>query len=239
MAFCCNECKIIYSKNSSNCPKCGGQIINVQSSDESLLQQGFLYHKNHPSSSASNTSSNNISKAPVFSIDSQDALEQLRQDFINHRKENKPETPQQPTPDNKPSDSSGGSGNSGNSFFSNVSSPEYQIKPVNPAPKPVSPPPPAQGSTPQQPTAADRPFSGEQETPLQRRVRTYRPTAPIQIPWRIILYIFLAIVAIIALVAIWNARYTIINSILDFILSLLPIALIIGGMVYLVRRLFR
>lgn len=238
MAFFCKECKIIYLKKLSNCPGCGGPITEEQLSDESLLNQGFLYHKNHPSSSTSSATSDGINKAPVFSIDSQDALEQLRQDFINSnsRSEHNTETVQQPVQNNN---ASVPSGNSDNDFFSNVSALEFQINTNNHTPPPVNATQKDKKTTSHQNTAANRPFSGDQDSSPQQRIKTYRPTTPIHIPWRIILYVFLAIVAIIAVVAIWNARYAIINGIFNFILSLLPLALIVGGIVYLIRRIFR
>ena len=237
MAFVCNECKIIHFRKLSNCPGCGGPISEEQISDESLLKRGFLYHKNHPSSSG-NATTGNINKAPVFNIDSHDALERLRQDFINgsNRSEPESETVQQPV---KNDTSSVSSTTSENDFFANVSAPEFQINANNHTSSSVNVTPNFEKPVSQQNTPANRPFSSGQTPSFQQRIKTYRPTTPVRIPWRIILYAFLMVVVIVAVIAIWNARYAIINGILDFILSILPAVLVIGGIVYLIRRIFR
>ena len=60
-----------------------------------------------------------------------------------------------------------------------------------------------------------------------------------QIPWRAIIYfaIFVAVIAIV--VNIWNMRFEILDSVMSFVGSLMPLALLIIGIIYLFRRIIR
>ncbi len=60
-----------------------------------------------------------------------------------------------------------------------------------------------------------------------------------RIPWGVICRIVLIVLLIGGLVTLWNARFSILDSILSFLVSLLPSVLIIGGIIYLIRKLLQ
>lgn len=231
MAFYCEECKIIYPQKKPNCPKCGDRIVEDSASEKSLVEKGYVYHKSHPAFSYQSTKpASSGAAAPSVTLNSRSVLDQIRQDFINGssaKKDNPDTAPSAP----KNNSSSNSANASTEDFFSTLTSGNAAQNSL-----------PVQNEQISQVTNENpifQPFTDDQNNPSRRNIRTYRPHRPIRIPWRIVLYGFLAIVAIILLVTIWNNRYAIINGILDFILSLLPIALIIGGGIYCIKRIFR
>ena len=62
--------------------------------------------------------------------------------------------------------------------------------------------------------------------------------APKRIPWRAIIFIAAAIILIFLMKAIWDARYTILNSVIDFVWALLPLVLMIAGLIWIYKKLF-
>jgi hypothetical protein len=59
------------------------------------------------------------------------------------------------------------------------------------------------------------------------------------IPWRLLFTVMILGVLAGGIMTIWNMRYAILNSVLGFAIELLPIVLLIGGIVYLLRAMFR
>lgn len=59
------------------------------------------------------------------------------------------------------------------------------------------------------------------------------------IPWRLVFIVLILGGVAGVVMTIWNMRYIIINSILGFFVELIPLFLIIGGIVYMIRSLFR
>lgn len=59
------------------------------------------------------------------------------------------------------------------------------------------------------------------------------------IPWRALFMLAIIGIAIGGIVTVWNMRDAILNSVLSFVVELMPLALIIGGIIYLIRSLFR
>lgn len=59
------------------------------------------------------------------------------------------------------------------------------------------------------------------------------------IPWRLILWLAVIAFVGVGLYSLWQMREEILSGILNFVTSLIPAALVIGGIVWVVRKLFR
>ncbi len=71
------------------------------------------------------------------------------------------------------------------------------------------------------------------------RLNDFRIRHPIHIPWYWIRRFLPYILVICAGIVIWVSRVAILSAITEVIVGLIPIALLVGGVVYLIRRLFR
>lgn len=308
MAFCCNECKLLFHRKYPNCPVCGGIIIEEHESEDSLMAKGYSRHRLYKTDSTSAASATTTSvfsspstlkreyTVPEVTINAQSELERLRNDFVNRRSDSSDsgngtgstdapantrgtvsfggpstaanadnrnragiaENNGSPTSvndnqrrQNGNTDGSGGTRSGG--FFDNPSSARYRINtetdnPTNRTgtggsgnsagarPNPTRLSEESDRRTDRNPSHT---FSFDNQQPRRPGYSAHRPHRQIHIPWRVILTIILIFFIVIALVAIWNARFTILNGILNIFLSLLPVALIIGVVVYLIRGIFR
>jgi len=168
----------------------------------------------------------------------------------------------QPTPPDPPKPNSGAA--SGSSFFDNPGPPPHlsdlpnDPKPSNPEPPHNDPPPVSPGNSffddpdpaPYVPDLPEEPQPSEPVPPIEPepmpRQRAPRGTgayslmnALANVRWGCVFRVLLVLVVIAAIVALIANLDTIVSGILDLFLSLLPGILIIGGIIYLLRSLFR
>lgn len=236
MAFICDDCLYIFSKKRSSCPFCGGRVYNNNSNESTLLDKGYSWAPGQkPKDSTQNAEAPN------------DHFEDLRQSFFEQQEPSvRPSSiptvaPQVSEPKNTPrnqpkpqTDSAPGSDYF--SQFGNPSSLDNNIPTVDPRiQQPQSP-------QEQRPDPYELELQ-ELERQRQRAERQYRRRAALNsvlnIRWRAVFRIIFIILLVIAAISIWNMRYIIFSSIVNFLISLLPIVLIIWVLWYLIRSLFR
>lgn len=74
---------------------------------------------------------------------------------------------------------------------------------------------------------------------FQQRFDNFRARHPIQIPWYLIGRLLPYILIIVVIILLWVNREIIFGAIMEFIIGLIPFALIVGAIVYLLYRLFK
>ena len=227
MAYICDDCKYIFPNKRSGCPFCGGRVYNSTLLEKNLLNNGYL-------------------PAPVKAtngnhVKSENLYDDLRQAFFNTQMtdsskskvpEVSPETSESLPPDGKaaPFDTDYFS------QFSRTLNSESDIPTVEVPPQTQQSAPPSQNAPYEQ---------ALQELERQRRLldRQYRRRSALNfisnIRWRTVFRILFVILLIIIAVTIWQMRYVIFNSIISFIINLLPIIIIVWILWYIFRSFFR
>lgn len=230
MAYICDDCKYIFPNKRSSCPFCGGRVYNSALLEKNLLNDGYLQapvkatkenHQNH--------------------VKPENPYDDLRQAFFNAHvtdssKNKIPEVASETSESLTQKDKTTPSGTDFFSQFSGTSNSEGDIPTVEV---------PTQTQQSEVPSQND-PYEQElQELERQRRRldRQYRRRSALNfisnIRWRAVFRILFVILLIIIAVTIWQMRYVIFKSIISFIVSLLPIIIIVWILWYIFRSFFR
>lgn len=219
MSIRCDDCGYLFSKKRSSCPFCGGNIIQDDRPDADLLAAGFTMAPQGRQQAASN-----------------DPFAAMRQAYEQEQRQTSSVPTPPPVQEPKEPDRPQG----GVDFFS-------QFQGGAPSTGAV----PTVGSTyqsPQEqaPTRQPDPYEAELrelERQQRRLDRQYRCAAfwnrLSSLRWGMLFRVIVVLLVVVSAIGLWNMRYTILNSVLDFLISLLPIALIIWGIWLLVRSIFR
>lgn len=236
MAFVCDDCQYIFSKKRSSCPFCGSRVYNNSNTESSLLNDGYSWAPGHKPKETNK-------KVET----THDHFEDLRQSFFEQQESDTSQTsapevaPRVSSPKNKTNNLPRESINSTpeSDFFSQFGDPSSHADNI-----PIVVPHVQQAQTrlPQQQEPYEQELQ-EIERQRQQAERQYRRRAVINsilnIRWRAIFRIILIVILVIAAISIWNMRYVIFSSIINFLMGLLPIILIILGLWYIIRSLFR
>lgn len=246
MAFLCDNCQLFFSRKLTNCPFCGRKIYTENVSEESLKREGY-------SLANMDGSKKNNESVDSFVIDDSDIIASLRQSYLNEHVSNAQSHPQHKQTAKKTSATSLDNAFSTNQndvgvdsaddtneggFFSQFQSSDVidEIPTVSQIPTSNQ----ATNTTPD--SAVDEELRSIERQ--QRRIRNnYRRIALLNflsnIRWSSIFRVFLIIGIIICAVTTWRMRYVILNSIMSFLISLIPIVIVICIIVYLIRSLFK
>ena len=229
MAYFCPDCKIMFESRVSNCPSCGFGIASDDKDGPYYLEQGYIRYQ-----SPCRTASDGIH------IEDGDVLDDLRRryndNFANHTSHKVSD------PSSKPERKSSETSSQLNDFFADFANNDLRTPEtcVNPEPE----------------FLRDSAPSDSRAEPSLRRTtftRTHSYTTPRrrfggfggfssfwrQIPWRVIIYFAFFISVISIIVWIWKMRFAILDSVVNFLGVLMPIAIISIAIIYLVRRIFR
>lgn len=230
MTYLCDDCKYIFPNKRSSCPFCGGRVYNNTLLEKDLLNDGYLQA---PVKAPKGNQQNHIK--------AENPYDDLRHAFFNAQETvfSKSKVPKMPprTSESLPEDDNViPSGTDYFSQFSRTLNNENNIPTVE-APTQTQ----QSDSSPQ-----NDPYEQElQELERQRRRldRQYRRRSALNfisnIRWRAVFRILFVILLIIIAVTIWQMRYVIFNSIISFIVSLLPIVIIVWILWYIFRSFFR
>ena len=252
MAFLCDSCKLLFPDKITNCPFCGGKIYSENISEESLLQDGYSQVNFKERSNVRHES------ASSFSIDDSEIIESLRNSYINeHNQAVSQDFSQQQSQQNTPTSSNSRTDNqsrdqnnqnkSNNSsvnnggFFAQVqsSATTEEIPTIT-------------GTSMNSVTNSTSSFNNsdylrqeqermsEEEKIIQRELRRQSFLNFVSnINWRTLFRVILFICIVVFAIVIWKMRYVILQSILSFLYSLIPIIIIIAIIVYIIREMFR
>ena len=224
MAYFCPDCRITFESRVSNCPSCGFGIASDDRSEDYYLGQGYTRYQSprRPTSSG-------------IHIEDDDVLGDLRRRYNNRYAS--PTTPSEPAPSSEPVRESGETPSQPNDFFAGFTNNDLHTPETRVDPEP---------ETPREEPTASRPATPRRRTTSER---THSYTTPRrrfgfgnfgnQIPWRALIYFALFVAVISIIVGIWNMRFAILDSVVGFLGSLMPIAIIIIAIIYLVRSIFR
>lgn len=237
MAFICDDCKYIFSKKRSSCPFCGGRVYNNNSSESTLLNDGYSWAPGQKPKEANNNTeavNNHFEdlRQLFFEQQESEASSATSISDVSPQISTKKSQPQSQTikPTNTTSESDYFS------QFDNASSRADDIPIVDPHVQRTQTPPPRQPD----------PYEQElQELEWQRQQveRKYRRRAALDsisnIRWRTVFRIIFIVMLITGAISIWTMRYAIFSSIINLLVSLLPIVLVIWILWYLIRSIFR
>lgn len=218
MSIRCDDCGYLFSKKRSSCPFCGGSIIQDDRPDADLLAAGFTM-----------APQGRQRKAPA------DPFAAMRQAYEQEQQQTQPiptaPSAQAPSEPERPQ--------GGVDFFSQFqdSSAPEAVPTVESTHRSPSQP---------QPVPQPDPYEAELrelERQQRRLDRQYRRAAfwnrLSSLRWGTLSRVVVVVLVVVAAIGLWTMRYTILNSILELIIALLPIALIIGGIWMLLRSIFR
>lgn len=227
MAFICDDCKYIFNKKKANCPFCGGRVYNNTQTEQDLLSTGYSW--------APGITSKSDGRAD-------EVFDNLRQSFFNEEPSHSLEnvisevSPTRTKDANLAEDSNN---LKGVDYFSQFSSNPHNID-IIPT---VEPNNRTNASVSQQ---NDDPYEQELQVLDRQRQRLEWQSQRrsifnflANIRWRTVLRVLFILLLVIVAVAIWKMRYVIFSSILNFFISILPIALIVGILWYIFRSFFR
>lgn len=228
MAYFCRHCRLAVEKRYANCPSCGGNLDqDVRSCDE-FADMGYRIVGKKTALAISEEQA--TSPFGRIHIRDNDTLESLRKGYQESLHQKEPQNDSEPVRNFRIDPEPISRNEPGNDFFSNytdVASPINERREVPPV-EPVTYIPPE--PLPIHPRRVNLDFSGLGYG-LMVLIRA--------IPWRLVftLVILSGIVGVV--MTIWNMRYVIVNSILGFLVELIPIFLIIGGIVYMIKAIFK
>ena len=245
MAYVCYDCQIIFPSMKANCPLCGGRVFFDDRSESILKGENFTVfsptkRQNEPKSQENND----------FRIDDSDIFSSLRQSYENEHRRTKHQSKSssdffptqginQPTTqnsiptvqqENKTPVSVAPSGGDFFSRFEQANNPAANVPTVNV---------PTVERTHEQNRASYLPIEDDSEDELQtlrrqqRRIQNnYRRAAFADslrnINWQLVFRIILIIAVVLAGWAIWRIRYQILESVYNFIISLVPLFIIVA-----------
>lgn len=251
MAYVCYDCQKIFPSKRANCPFCGGRIYSDEKSDLVLQSEGFTLSnlQTKPNNSTYNASND-------FHIDDSDILSSLRRSYDKEhrcadRTNDNPSTTVVSNIIAQPDSLDSINSMLENSKTSVEATPraddffsQFQVSPA-PATSIPTIEVPSENSTSFVPLADDG-IENELKSieHQQRRIRNnYRQLAIINflsnINWIIVFRIIVIIALVLGLLTIWKIRYVILDSVLNFFISLIPLIIIIWAIILIFKSLFK
>lgn len=252
MAFYCDDCLYIYDAKKISCPFCGRRMCDDNTPETELLNEGYTRRS---ILSKEQTAATQQQSAPTFHIDDNDILGRLRSSYeaehnqagtagssssgtrtADTRTSNAGTTREAPRPQTPPATET--TEQNTTNFFAQFATPQPPQQQV------VVP------TAPQQTVAQVK----EQEENYNRELRalarerrrlerSYRRGeffhALLHFNWRTLFRVLFVLAIVAAIIFVWNMRYVILNSILDFLISLVPIILVIAIFWNLIKSLFK
>ncbi len=220
MAFLCDNCQLFFSHKLMNCPFCGGKIHIENISQQSLLQDGYTLARLKDDPDIHQNSNDSVS------VEDSDIIASLRKSYHREHSQTEPQPQRQ---------SSSPETDNNRGFFSQFQSSTTEEDIPTVVHTKGSVPSPGTGSIDSELQSMER---------LQQRIRNnYRRIALLNfisnIQWGAVFRILVIIGIIVCALTIWNMRYLIINAIIDFLLSLIPIIILIWVIVYVIKSLFK
>ncbi len=222
MAIRCDDCRYLFSKKRVSCPFCGGQTIRDDRPDADLLAAGYTM-----------APQGRQRTAPT------DPFEAMLRAYQEEQQQTQPiPTPPSAAEPSEPEQPQGGV-----DFFSQFQSgaPAADIPTVESTRRAQPQPEPAR----RQPTQPD-PYEAELreiERQQRRLERQYRRAAfwdrLSSLRWGTVFRVVVFVLVVIAAIGLWNMRYTILNSVLNLVIGILPVALLVWGIWLLIRSIFR
>lgn len=222
MAIRCDDCRYLFSKKRVSCPFCGGQTIRDDRPDADLLAAGYTM-----------APQGRQRTAPT------DPFEAMLRAYQEEQQQTQPiPTPPSAAEPSEPEQPQGGV-----DFFSQFQSgaPAADIPTVESTRRAQPQPEPAR----RQPTQPD-PYETELreiERQQRRLERQYRRAAfwdrLSSLRWGTVFRVVVFVLVVIAAIGLWNMRYTILNSVLNLVIGILPVVLLIWGIWLLIRSIFR
>ena len=219
MAIRCDDCRYLFSKKRVSCPFCGGQTIRDDRPDADLLAAGYTMAPQGRQQTIPD-----------------DPFEAMLRAYQEEQTQPIPTPPAaEPSQPEQPQD--------GVDFFSHFQggSPAADIPTVESTrrsqPQPESPR--------RQPPRPD-PYEAELreiERQQRRLERQYRRAAfwdrLSSFRWGSVFRVVVFVLVVIAAIGLWNMRYTILNSVLNLVIGILPVLLLVWGIWLLIRSIFR
>ena len=209
MAIRCDDCRYLFSKKRVSCPFCGGQTIRDDRPDADLLAAGYTMAPQGRQQTIPD-----------------DPFEAMLRAYQEEQTQPIP-TPPAAEP-SQPEQLQGGS-------------PAADIPTVESTRRSQ----PQQEPPRRQPTQPD-PYEAELreiERQQRRLERQYRRAAfwdrLSSFRWGSVFRVVVFVLVVLAAIGLWNMRYTILNSVLDLVIGILPVVLLIWGIWLLIRSIFR
>ena len=222
MAIRCDDCRYLFSKKRVSCPFCGGQTIRDDRPDADLLAAGYTM-----------APQGRQKAAPA------DPFEAMLRAYQEEQQQTQPiPTPPSAAEPSEPEQPQGGV-----DFFSQFqsSAPSADIPTVESTRRSQPQPEPARRQPPQ-----PDPYEAELreiERQQRRLERQYRRAAfwdrLSSLRWGTVFRVVVFVLVVIAAIGLWNMRYTILNSVLNLVIGILPVALLVWGIWLLIRSIFR
>lgn len=225
MAYICDDCKYVFPSRRSSCPFCGGRVYNNTLPEQSLFNNGY------------SLAPCKMTKAKKQSdVTKENPYDDLRRAFFSTQTLSfsgniNPEEPPQKSEGITADDKDEPSGVDFFSQFSKKTNGGIDIPTVEP-------------QRVHQSEAQLQNVLYEQELQeLKRRQRRfdrqYRRRAVLgfiaNIKWQAVFRVLFVVFLIVIAIAIWQLRYVIFNSIISFLITLLPIVLIVWILWYFFR----
>ena len=219
MAIRCDDCRYLFSKKRVSCPFCGGQTIRDDRPDADLLAAGYTM--------APQGRQQTIPDGP---------FEAMLRAYQEEQTQPIPTPPAaEPSQPEQPQD--------GVDFFSHFQggSPAADIPTVE-STRRSQPQPESPRRQPPQPDPYEAELR-EIERQQRRLERQYRRAAfwdrLSSFRWGSVFRVVVFVLVVLAAIGLWNMRYTILNSVLDLVIGILPVVLLIWGIWLLIRSIFR
>lgn len=219
MAIRCDDCRYLFSKKRVSCPFCGGQTIRDDRPDADLLAAGYTMAPQGRQQTIPD-----------------DPFEAMLRAYQEEQTQPIPTPPAaEPSQPEQPQD--------GVDFFSHFQggSPAADIPTVESTRRSQ----PQQEPPRRQPTQPD-PYEAELreiERQQRRLERQYRRAAfwdrLSSFRWGSVFRVVVFVLVVLVAIGLWNMRYTILNSVLDLVIGILPVVLLIWGIWLLIRSIFR
>ena len=219
MSIRCDDCRYLFSKKRVSCPFCGGQTIRDDRPDADLLAAGYTMAPQGQQQTIPD-----------------DPFEAMLRAYQEEQTQPIPTPPAaEPSQPEQPQD--------GVDFFSHFQggSPAADIPTVESTRRsqPQQEPPRRQPPQPDPYEAELREIERQQ----RRLERQYRRAAfwdrLSSFRWGSVFRVVVFVLVVLAAIGLWNMRYTILNSVLDLVIGILPVVLLIWGIWLLIRSIFR
>lgn len=219
MSIRCDDCRYLFSKKRVSCPFCGGQTIRDDRPDADLLAAGYTMAPQGRQQTIPD-----------------DPFEAMLRAYQEEQTQPIPTPPAaEPSQPEQPQD--------GVDFFSHFQggSPAADIPTVESTyrSQPQQEPPRRQPPQPDPYEAELREIERQQ----RRLERQYRRAAfwdrLSSFRWGSVFRVVVFVLVVLAAIGLWNMRYTILNSVLDLVIGILPVVLLIWGIWLLIRSIFR
>lgn len=219
MAIRCDDCRYLFSKKRVSCPFCGGQTIRDDRPDADLLAAGYTMAPQGRQQTIPD-----------------DPFEAMLRAYQEEQTQPIPTPPAaEPSQPEQPQD--------GVDFFAHFQggSPAADIPTVE-STRRSQPQPESPRRQPPQPDPYEAELR-EIERQQRRLERQYRRAAfwdrLSSFRWGSVFRVVVFVLVVLAAIGLWNMRYTILNSVLDLVIGILPVVLLIWGIWLLIRSIFR